>query len=388
MLVRSSSTSWRDQPIFPENYQGVAHLVAIARKARGRMVDFNWVFTRGDLLRLRHAVYEWGSGVTGRYRCFDAQVVAAINAVLDDTVTALVLMPPKNSTWAGSEVTALTEGELFRLRGHAPFDILFGYGVAGLGADTPAKARLGPGVAVVLATSVGMLGWDLSRLQGERFRPVLNALYGNALSFGVTHGEPSAEPPIELTIEFTGPLSVLNHEGAGCLFTEEAGKRSGIYLWTLPVKGRDLPWYIGQTRRGFAQRMGEHIGCFLSGQYTTWDAAALAEGENRRVEGSVIGWWPETLPAFLSNYEQLVPHIVALLRNLRVHVAPLTGDAHLHNRVEGAIGRYLKGHPETELRDFFFPGMRVPAAIPFDRPLRLQVNSTAPVAGLPADIRE
>jgi hypothetical protein len=235
---------------------------------------------------------------------------------------------------------------------------------------------------------VGMLGWDLSRLQGERFKPVLNALYGNPLNFGVTSGEPSAEPPMEIEVKFSGPLSVLEAEDAGCLFTQEIGKRSGIYLWTVPVNGRHLPWYIGQTRRGFAQRMGEHVTGFLSGQYTTWDAAALARGENRRIEGSVVGWWPETLPAFLSNYEQLVPHIVVFLRSLRVYVAPLTGDAHLHNRVEGALGRYLKSHPESELRDFFFPGMRVPAAVPFDKPLRLQVTSVAPVAGLPADIRE
>ena len=388
MVTGISTTTWRDKRIAPEDYQDVAHLVAVARKARGRKIDFDWSFNRDDLRRLRHAVYEWGSGVTGRYRCFDARVIAAINAGLQDTTTAYVLMPSKNFTWSDCEVSCVSEGDLFRLRGHAPFDIVFFYGMAGTSVGTPESIRLGAPAAATLAGSVVALGWDLTRLKGESFKPVLNALYGNALNLGVTSGKPATGSPIEVAVEFTGPMSILDRDGARCVFTEEVGKQSGIYLWTIQVNGRDLPWYVGQTRRGFAQRTGEHITGFLSGQYTTWDASALARGENRRVEGSVIGWWPESLPSFLGNYEQLVPHIVTLLRSLRVHVAPVTADAHLHNRIEGAIGRYLKGHPEAEVRDFFFPGMRVPAAIPFDKPIRLQVASETPIAGLPAEITE
>jgi hypothetical protein len=63
MFTGASTSTWRDKRIAPEDYEDVARQVAVARKARGRMVDFDWLFTRDDLLRLRHAVYEWGSGV-------------------------------------------------------------------------------------------------------------------------------------------------------------------------------------------------------------------------------------------------------------------------------------------------------------------------------------
>ncbi|HPW21812.1 MAG TPA: hypothetical protein PLE61_13480 [Vicinamibacterales bacterium] len=60
-----------------------------------------------------------------------------------------------------------------------------------------------------------------------------------------------------------------------------------------------------------------------------------------------------------------------LIRLLRFHVAPLDGDAHLYDRVEGAIGRYYKVHPDPALHDFFTPGLKLPAAIPGDQPADL-----------------
>ena len=38
------------------------------------------------------------------------------------------------------------------------------------------------------------------------------------------------------------------------------------------------------------------------------------------------------------------------------------------------------------MRDFLTPGLRVPVAIPFDKPLRLAISSEAPVAGLPQEL--
>lgn len=79
MPAAISTTRWRDQPIVPNDYEDVPALVKLARRARGLVVEFDWAFSRDDLQRLRRAVYEWGSGVRGAYRCFDARVPAAIN---------------------------------------------------------------------------------------------------------------------------------------------------------------------------------------------------------------------------------------------------------------------------------------------------------------------
>ncbi len=72
MLSSDSTTRWRDNPMIPQGYDDLASLVKLARKARGRIVEFDWVFTQDDLMRLRSAVHEWGTNVVGRYKCFDA----------------------------------------------------------------------------------------------------------------------------------------------------------------------------------------------------------------------------------------------------------------------------------------------------------------------------
>jgi len=64
-----SATRWRDQPVIPAaaDYQDIASLVKLARKARRRIVEFEWVFTREDVLSLRRAVCEgsaWSSVAT------------------------------------------------------------------------------------------------------------------------------------------------------------------------------------------------------------------------------------------------------------------------------------------------------------------------------------
>ncbi len=148
------------------------------------------------------------------------------------------------------------------------------------------------------------------------------------------------------------------------------------------MNGKDQSWYVGQTRRSFGQRMGEHLAAYLSGQYPTYDAAALSQGMYRRAAGAVDeGLWPQTLPSFLKNCEALIPNIIALIRLVKFHLAPLEGDAHLYNRVEGLVGRHFKETP-----GFFMPGIKLPAAIPYDSAIRLVLSSEGPIAGLPPEL--
>jgi hypothetical protein len=135
-----NTTRWRESPVVPERYDDVALLVKVARNARGRIVSFDWGFSPADLLGLRRAVYEWGCRFAGRYKCFDARVLAAINSALGDTNSVFVLNEPNNISPPDAEVVCTRVGDLFRLQGHAPFDIVFGYGGAGVGQE-PAGGR-------------------------------------------------------------------------------------------------------------------------------------------------------------------------------------------------------------------------------------------------------
>jgi hypothetical protein len=385
MPIPTSTTRWRDEPIFPEDYD-VAALIPIARKARRRIVEFDWAFSQDDLVRLSRAVYEWGSKVVGRYKCFDARMLAAINDALGETDTVFVLSEPKNSAGVDCRASCIREGDSFRLRGHAPFDVVFGWGRAGIEQDPETIERLGPTIGETLAEAVGMLGWDLQRLDEKRFQPVRNALYGLRLDYGIEEIEPAAGPATDIAVDFQGPFSAIDEANRRCLFNDEIAEATGVYLWTINVEGKERLWYVGQTRRSFGTRMGEHLADFLSGKYTTYDAAALSRGEYHLAADTVDGTWPQTLPLLLRDYEKLMPSIVALIRLISIHVAQLEGDKHLYDRVEGTLGRHYMAHSDPQLRNFLIPGLRVPATIPFDKPIRLVISSEVPVAGLPQHI--
>jgi hypothetical protein len=235
--------------------------------------------------------------------------------------------------------------------------------------------------APALAHAGAALGWDIERLQDERYLAARNALYGLRLGYRFSDNQPSPEPGLEVAVHFYGPFAAVNATQCRCLFTDPIASQNGVYLWAMGVNGSERPWYVGQTERGFGQRMSEHIRGFLSGEYTTYDADALSRGEYRPAPG-FEGRWPQNVPLIISNFEQTSRHALSIVSRMRFYVAPLE-SRHL-NRVEGAIGRYYK----REHRNFLIPGLQLPAQIPHDTPLLLRVSSDRPLEGLPVEIRE
>lgn len=381
-----STARWRDKQVVPDNYENIAELVKTARAARRCIVEFEWVFTRDDLIYLRRAAFEWGSATVGCYKCFDARVLAAINSALKEENSVFSLKEPRNGRWAEFEVECVPEGALYRLRGHAPFDVVFGYVDACMRPD--AAVLCGPTVQKIIVGSFAALGWDPHSFPDKRLQLVRNVLYGFPLDHATEEGLVPDDPPLEIDVHFRGPFSALDGAECPCLFGHDLARRAGVYLWTIKVGGRECPWYVGQTRRGFGQRIAEHVRSMLCGEYTIYDVPALMRGDYLQVEGAPVGEWPQTLSTFLRDYDKLAPHIIDLIRRVRLHLAPLTGDRHIYDRVEGTIGRYYKAHLDEQLRKFFVPGLKVPAAIPGDRRMRLALSSDTPIAGLPSVIHE
>ena len=203
---------------------------------------------------------------------FDARVLTAINHALGETDSPFILNEPKNGQETDCQVSCVSDDDCFRLQGHAPFDIVFGYGSAGVEQD---PGSIGPTARETLANAVRMLGWDPLRLLENRFQPVVNALYGLSLDYSIQGTKPPAEPAIDVDVHFHGPFAAVDDGERPCLFTDEIAVRVGVYLWTIDVGGKERPWYVGQTRRGFGERMGEHLTEFLCGGYPIYDAAAL-----------------------------------------------------------------------------------------------------------------
>ena len=269
----------------------------------------------------------------------------------------------------------MSDAGMFRLQGRTTFDVIFGYASAGVNPDAAGAGFLGE-AASVLAHAGATLGWDIQRLQDGKFRAVRNALYGLRVGYAALSNHASTEPPLEVSIRFQGPFAAMKTHACRCLFTDPIASQKGVYLWTMEVNGSERPWYVGQTDRGFGQRMVEHVRGFLSGEYTCFNAEALSRGEYCHADG-FEGSSPENLPSIIANFERTSPHALSIVRRMRFYVAAV--DKARLNRVEGAIGRHYKKHHPT----FMLPGLRECRKIPYDTPLHLTLSSEQLIEGFP-----
>jgi len=390
MAPGKSTTRWRDEAFLPGDDDDVVKLVALAKKARDRVVVFDWAFAPEDLRDLRQAAFDWSSQVVGRYRCFDARVLAAINTALGEHKSIYVLREPKRARPMECAVSCTGDGDGFRLRGHAPFDVVFGYGHSGVTSIPATRSSGGSAFCATLVQAAEDLGWKPQRLLQPQLRPVLNVLYGFPVGHGVGPLHASSEPAQDVDVKFQGPFAVTTEDGVPSVFGGDLAGDTGIYLWTLLVGGKHRPWYVGQTRQGFGVRIGQHLAGCLSGQYEILDPKKLDEG------ALSVSWhpsagevaWPANLPSFLERSAELAPQVEGMLRHSRFFLAVLEEDQHLLNRVEGSIGRYFKKHQDDTTQRYFGPGIKLPAHIPGDRPLRLQITSDVTIEGMPVEIAE
>jgi len=188
-LPPQRTAKWHDAEHAPDNWSDEAALLRTIRKARNARVDFNWRFSREDLVCVREAVHEWGHRVTGRYREFDSKMLRAINEGLADGQNAYTLVRRSNAPTLDADVRCYADPDFadsgrFAVEGWAPFDIVFGYGF-GDGPMHPATAvRLPVHVARYLTNSIEELGWSQNKIMDPQFRRVLNVLFG----FGVNSG--------------------------------------------------------------------------------------------------------------------------------------------------------------------------------------------------------
>ena len=60
-----------------------------------------------------------------------------------------------------------------------------------------------------------------------------------------------------ITVEFVGPFSWLEGQAIPSIFRTDAGKRPGVYLWTVPLDEGELVYYVGETGRAFSGQVRE-----------------------------------------------------------------------------------------------------------------------------------
>jgi len=127
-----------------------------------------------------------------------------------------------------------------------------------------------------------------------------------------------------------------------CIFNLPKGKQAGVYIWTIPYRGKYLVYYVGETGRTFVRRFTEHTRDYLYGYNRVYDPRLFSQGTKQLVWGGM--WKPGTrnrMGEFLKRYLELSPIIYDFMGLFRIFLGPLDIEKRFRQRVEAAIAENL-----------------------------------------------
>jgi len=189
---------------------------------------------------------------------------------------------------------------------------------------------------------------------------------------------------LSLSLQWHGPFSWTGKTCTGmydCAFA----KKQGIYVWTVPIEGRSLIYYVGQTGTAFARRQYEHLCAYCTGSYTILDASALLRGEKRALyEGFAYRqpFW-QNGREFVLRADELLPAIADLMEVIQFWFCPIDTDRRTRERIEGAIIQWLDDleEPDMHLQDAgMHRVLRDPAT---EAPIRVEFEDVSMFKALP-----
>ena len=190
--------------------------------------------------------------------------------------------------------------------------------------------------------------------------------------------------PEEIIIAFAGPFSWPGTTDAPSVFEVAEGRRSGIYVWTVPLPEGHLIYYVGETGRSFAERQAEHYKEHAAAMYHVWSPTEFARGEK-------VELWPgrydrdvthrKSIKECIANYSRLSEPILKMAYILRFFLAPLSCDTRIRRRIEAAIAQSLYVTPGIvgtfQDRIPYHPRMND------EQPVACVITSPVPLLGLP-----
>jgi len=116
-----------------------------------------------------------------------------------------------------------------------------------------------------------------------------------------------------------------------CVFNQPEVLKRGIYLWTIPWKGKYLTNYVGMvySQQGFKRRLKEHMRSYQNGLYRIYDSKEFSQGNVRIIWEGL--WLPERKAhkeeykkEFDSDYEsKYKDRIEALLKVFKLFLVPI-----------------------------------------------------------------
>ena len=144
-------------------------------------------------------------------------------------------------------------------------------------------------------------------------------------------------------LTFLGPFAWLPGASVPCLAEADVGSNAGIYIWTVPTTHGELIYYVGETARGFAHRMEEHLAEQLSGRYRIYEPNAFLRGEKQLLWRGVYGRGAKpNVSGFVDQLPSLATELVRFVRIMRFHVAPTSCTVRSRRRIEAALAHHLR----------------------------------------------
>jgi hypothetical protein len=186
-----------------------------------------------------------------------------------------------------------------------------------------------------------------------------------------------------IALRWEGPFHWFSDQGA-TIVSGPLAEAAGIYVWGVPHRDAHLVYYVGQTEAGFGPRHYDHFRAYASGLYTVHDAARFAKGALHQIYGNrpyARDPWRRAQP-FVDDFEKLATEIAAMMRAMRIFVAPMARPRRIHRRVEGAMVQLLNQAEPARYR-FQEPAMRMQLSREDETPILVTLEPRGLLLGLP-----
>ncbi|MBY6293873.1 hypothetical protein GLU60_00585 [Nanohaloarchaea archaeon H01] len=103
--------------------------------------------------------------------------------------------------------------------------------------------------------------------------------------------------------------------------------------------------YVGITGRNFAKRMQEHLQCYLSGEYGTYDFEALKQGKTERTYPGT--YRDADIEEFIENHQEIFTKLKEYLYNTEIFLIPLNRGKQFRENLESAIADEIRNSSNT-----------------------------------------
>lgn len=184
-----------------------------------------------------------------------------------------------------------------------------------------------------------------------------------------------------------GPFKWLS-QGEDFIFSNPYAFKKGVYFFTAPFGESNLVYYVGETKKTFAERLSEHLKAYLTGTYHIYDADSFIKGKKELV---FTGWGNMSSKEdgkieYIDNIGRYAPEMFSLVSKMGLFIMPVDESKRILQRIESAISIYLSKQPPP-VGNFQDAGIRyIPRRLD-EEPIMIEITNHKILFGLPEKLQ-